>query len=215
MSFFDPDEEENEAGQAAEGRGAFRLPWQKRLKSGEPPTAAAMIFDWLEVFVFALSFVLLLFAFVGRIAIVVGPSMENTLIERDTLIISNLFYEPKCGDIVVFQIPENPQFPDPIVKRVIATAGQTVDIDAESWTVYVDGEPIDEPYVKHAETGTMREGNMIYPYTVKEGEVFVMGDNRRHSTDSRFTDIGPVDVRYILGEVKLRVLPFSVFGKVN
>ena len=214
MSFFDPDEEENEAGQAAP-KGALRLPWQKRRKDGETPTAASMIFDWLEVFVFALSFVLILFAFVGRIAIVVGPSMENTLIEKDTLIISNLFYEPKPGDIIVFQLPENPQFPDPIVKRVIATAGQTVDIDAESWIVYVDGEPIDEPYVKHAEAGSMREGNMSYPYTVREGEVFVMGDNRRHSTDSRYTDIGPVDVRYILGEVKLRVLPVAVFGPVK
>ena len=214
MSFFDPDEEENEAGQSAP-RGAFRLPWQKRPGNGEEPTAASVIFDWLEVFVFALSFVLILFAFFGRIAIVVGPSMENTLIGNDTLIISNLFYEPKTGDIIVFQLPENEQFPDPIVKRVIATAGQTVDIDADNWIVYVDGVPLDEPYVKQAEMGTMREGNMTYPYTVKEGEVFVMGDNRRHSTDSRFTEIGPVDVRYILGEVKLRVLPLPAFGKVK
>ncbi len=110
--------------------------------------------------------------------------MLNTLEENDVLIISNLFYTPKQGDIVVFE-SDVTGYDRPYVKRIIATEGQTVNIDFNNWIVYVDGKPIDEPYVRQV-TAPMDSSVFIqYPYTVSEGCVFVMGDNRNYSTDSR------------------------------
>ena len=171
------------------------------------------LLDWIEIFVFSLAFVLLLFTFVIRLAVVNGPSMENTLHQGETLVISNLFYQPKQNDIVVFQSPTS-TFDEPIVKRVIATENQVVDIDFTTWTVTVDGKTLDEDYVRR-EIGSMAGSNLKYPYTVPEGMIFVMGDNRNHSTDSRSFEIGPVDTRFILGQVKCRLFPISKFGTVK
>jgi len=146
-----------------------------------------------------------------RLAIVDGSSMENTLHDKEMLVISNFMYEPKNNDIIVFN---SPNYPDPIVKRVIATENQTVDIDFETWTVTVDGVALNEDYIKRV-AGSMSSSDMVFPLTVPEGCVFVMGDNRNDSLDSRTTRIGFVDERYILGEVKIRLTPFSKFGKVN
>ena len=171
------------------------------------------ILDWTEIFVFSLTFVLLLFTFVLRLAIVSGPSMENTLHQGETLVVSNLFYTPKQGDIIVFQSPTS-SFEEPIVKRVIATENQLVNIDFETWTVTVDGKQLDETYVNR-EIGSMLGSDLSYPYTVPEGMIFVMGDNRNHSTDSRSFEIGSVDMRFILGEVKCRLFPIAKFGTVH
>ena len=171
-------------------------------------------YDWLEVFVMSVSVVFLMFTFFFRIAMVVGPSMMDTLHEGQALIISKLFYTPKTGDIIVFQIP-NSEFGEPIVKRVIATAGQVVDIDFYNWKVYVDGVELDEDYVKRAsDSEIMRMSSYTFPYTVPEGNIFVMGDNRNESLDSRDSRIGPVDVRYLLGQVKFRLTPLSKIGPV-
>lgn len=171
------------------------------------------ILDWIEIFVFSLAFVILLFTFVLRLAVVSGPSMENTLMDGETLVISKLMYTPKQGDVIVFQSPTS-SFDEPIVKRVIATENQVVDIDFYNWTVSVDGVEIKEDYVKHS-IGSMLGSDYSYPFVVPEGMVFVMGDNRNNSTDSRSFHIGPVDTRFILGEVKLRLFPFDRFGAVN
>ena len=173
------------------------------------------VYDWLEIFVFAASAVLLVFTFIARTAIVQGPSMENTLFEGQALIMSDLFYTPEKGDIIVFQEKQS-GYMEPIVKRVIATEGDVVDIDFNTWTVTVNGEKLEETYVKR-EVGAMvnyMDGN-DYPYTVPDGKVFVMGDNRNHSIDSRSRTIGAVDERFIIGEVKFRVWPLNKFGTVN
>ena len=128
---------------------------------------------------------------------VVGSSMYPTLEDGDKIIVSNLFYTPKQGDIVVFRKDEYRE--EPLVKRIIAVEGQTVDIDFERGIVYVDGEPLDPE-------------NFIGPVEVPEGCIFVMGDNRNASTDSRTTEIGMVDERCIMGKVYFTVFPLKNFG---
>lgn len=172
-------------------------------------------YDWLEIFVLSVSVVFLVFTFIFRIAMVVGPSMEDTLHEGQSLIISKLFYTPKTGDIIVFQMPASQsQYSEPIVKRVIATAGQVVDIDFYNWKVTVDGVELDETYVKHVKDAMMLMSSYSFPYTVPEGKIFVMGDNRNQSLDSRDSRIGPVDVRYLLGKVMFRLTPLTKIGPV-
>lgn len=166
------------------------------------------LYDWVEVFAVAAAVVFLLFTFVFRVAQVVGPSMEDTLHEGDMLIISDLFYKPETGDVVVFQL-DSEIYPDPLVKRIIATEGQTVDIDFETWTVTVDGVELDESYVKYMDGEWMRGSSYTYPLTVPDGMVFAMGDNRNDSLDSRDARIGFVDERYILGQVKMRIFPLD------
>ena len=172
------------------------------------------LFDWLQCIVFALIACILVFLFVGRTVGVVGGSMQNTLYEGERLLISKLFYTPEYGDIVVLR--QESFRNEPIVKRVIATEGQTVDIDFEECTVYVDGVALDEPYTKDY-------GNYTYydrqdfdgEITVPEGCVFVMGDNRNGSTDSRTDSIGCVDTRNILGRVIFRISPLNRIGFVS
>lgn len=172
------------------------------------------LYEWLEVFVMALMTVVLLFTFIVRFVTVDGSSMAQTLHPADNLIISNLFFTPKTGDIVVIQVPEMGDQP-PLIKRVIATGGQTVDINFEKWEVYVDGKLIDSSYVNF-EDGWMKDGGAYtYPLTVEEGKVFVMGDNRNNSMDSRSHQVKQIDARNIMGRVLLRVFPLSDFGIVG
>ena len=194
------------------------------------------IFEWIEIFSSALLTVILLFTFIFRLVTVQGPSMEYTLhggeedygnANSDKLIISNLFYTPKRGDIVVIQVP-NPYFTTPIIKRVIATEGQLVDFDFEKWqiTIYENeaayrsgqGEILEEPYVnyepnRHMSHDAISESDL--PIVVEPGKIFVMGDNRNRSSDSRDSRIGQVDVRNIVGRVLLRIFPFDKFGAVD
>ena len=131
--------------------------------------------------------------------------MESTLFENDWLITMEQD-EYVYGDIVVITEPN--YFNEPLIKRVIATAGQIVDIDYSSSTVYVDGVALEEPYINESFI-LQNNDDITFPYTVPEGHLFCMGDNRNHSTDSRSTLIGAVDERYILGRAMLRILPFG------
>lgn len=171
------------------------------------------IFDWLELFVFSVSIIFIIFTFFIRPARVNGHSMETTLQDKDFLLISDLFYTPKSGDIVVFDPPADSIFGSALVKRVIATGGQWVDIDFENWTVRIsdDGETwttLDETYVNH-ESGWMTSSSFSYPMQVPEGEIFVMGDNRNHSTDSRDIRLGTVQEERVLGRALVRLFPFN------
>ena len=170
----------------------------------------AEVYDWIQCIIFALVFCVLLFVFAVRMVNVVGHSMVPTLEQNDKVVISNLFYHPKQGDIVVLR--KQTLMEEPIVKRIIATEGQTVDIDFEDGVVYVDGKALDEPYVN--EPVHDRE-NFEGKITVPEGCVFVMGDNRNASTDSRDARLGCVDERYIMGRVYFTLFPVKNIGVVK
>lgn len=160
------------------------------------------IYDFLEAAVSAVVFIALIFIFVCRFLSVEGNSMNPTLSNGDKVIASSTAYEPTYGDIVIVTQPN--AFNEPIIKRVIATGGQTVSIS--NGYVYVDGEKLDEPYTADY---TLVLGDAKYPLVIPEGYVFVMGDNRNHSTDSRFNEVGLIEENYILGKVWGRWMPFG------
>ena len=161
-------------------------------------------YEWGQALVCALLAVVLLFTFGARLIGVDGHSMVPTLQDGDRLLVLNSMlcggYEP--GNIVVLR--KESFLPTPIVKRVIATAGQAVDIDFGSGVVYVDGRRLHEDYINEL---TFTAEGTEFPLTVPEGCVFVMGDNRNHSTDSRSAQLGTIDQRYIIGRAVFLALP--------
>ena len=171
------------------------------------------LFYWVQTLVYAVVAIVLLFTFVGRLTRVEGSSMLNTLHDGDMLLLQSVGYQPKAGDIVVLNktTPETTALlgGDAIVKRVVALGGQTVQIDYNTSTLYVDGQPVNEPYVR--ETMELRAGPYSgqTPFVVPEDSVFVLGDNRNESTDSRQELLGPVHKDYILGRAVCILFPFS------
>lgn len=157
---------------------------------------------------YMLTVITLLFVFFVRLVGVDGSSMFPTFVDHDMLILESncLYRQPKQGDIVVLNVEA---FKDkgPIVKRVIATEGQTVDIDFEKGEVFVDGELQDEPYIYDYTYNSFYEQGLDYPLTVPDNGVFVMGDNRNNSTDSRAARVGCVDRSRILGRVLFILFP--------
>ena len=170
----------------------------------EPNQARMELYDWLQCIVTAIVCGILIFIFVGRTIGVDGHSMMGTLYNRDRVVMSNLFYTPKTGDIVVFHCPNETFGGTPLVKRIIATEGQTIDINFETGEVFVDGVLLPEPYLNET---TRSRYSFQGPLTIKEGHVFVMGDNRNNSSDSRDNRVGQVDTRYILGKVLFIAIP--------
>lgn len=168
----------------------------------------AFLYDIVSIFGTALIIIAFIFTFVFRIVAVDGNSMNNTLFHGDWLLVSALNTELEQGDIVISTQPN--AFDRPIVKRVIAKGGQTVDIDFVTGAVYVDGEELNEPYIA---ARTLSSEGVAFPIVVPEGTLFLMGDNRNDSTDSRSPMVGCVDERYILGVAKFRVTPNFTFFK--
>jgi len=164
------------------------------------------LFDWTRSAITAVLAVVLLFLFVVQLITVQGPSMQHTLYAGDkVLVVKSPLCKIEVGDVVVVH-QYNAPLNDTIIKRVIAVGGvnKTVDIDFETGTVYVDGTAIEEEYI--AERTYSAEG-LAFPVTLKEGELFLMGDNRNHSTDSRSTLLGVVDERYVVGEAAFVLFP--------
>lgn len=187
--------------------------------SNNPPMVPAKgvktLYEWLEEIVIALTLVILVFTFLFRVVTVTGESMLPNFVEGQKLIVTNLGHSVEQGTVVVITNVLN----EPIIKRVIATEGQTVDIDYETGTVYVDGEAVDETQFGLENGITTRPYStleaMVFPQTVPEGCVFVLGDNRGVSKDSRYTEVGMVDTRHILGEAVFTLYPFDRFGVIE
>ena len=173
----------------------------------KPFTVRGEVYEWAQSLITALVICILVFVFVFRLVDVVGDSMNNTLFHGDNMVVLDLPYTPKQGDIVVFRKDEYK--PEALVKRVIATEGQTGEIDFDKGIVYVDGVALDEPYTADY---TYIPIDFSGVQTVPEGCVFVMGDNRNRSTDSRKAEIGMVDTRLIIGKVVVVLFPLDRIG---
>lgn len=185
--------EHNKQQEGSEQTKKQKLGWEKSLLL------------YLHDLIYMLAIVLVVFLLLFRVVVVSGFSMYSTLTDGDyLLLVGNLFYrDPKVGDIIVAS-KDSFDHGAPIIKRVIATEGQTVDIDFEQGIVYVDGQALEEDYTNTPTN--LREG-MTFPLTVEENCVFAMGDNRNDSKDSRSLEIGQIDRREILGKAVLLMLP--------
>lgn len=165
------------------------------------------VYDLVSIVMSAFIIIAVVFTFVFRLVGVSGTSMTDTLQHNDWLLTVNKeSYER--GDIVVITEPN--YFDEPLIKRVIAKGGETVNIDYTTSTVYVDGVALKEPYTRE-DYILQKLDDIEFPYTVPEGHIFCMGDNRNGSTDSRSTLIGSLDERYVLGKAVIRILPFGDF----
>lgn len=175
--------------------------------------AVKSILEYLHDLVYLLGAILVVFLVFFRVVVVSGPSMQDTLVDGDyLLLIGKPFYnQPVQGDIIV-AAKDSYENGTPIVKRIIATEGQLVDIDFETGVVTVDGEILEEPYIKNLTT--LFEGTK-FPLKVKPGCVFVMGDNRMNSKDSRDPLIGQIDTREILGRAIVLFLPGTNGGTIS
>ncbi len=182
---------------------------QKPQKGG-----AALFYEMLEIVAIALIAVIMINLFVGRMTTVDGSSMYPTLHDTERLWMSRLGYTPENGDIVVIQ-ENNSAISAPIVKRIIATENQTVKFDFENWKVYVDGVLLEENYVNYEDFSAMKNYGCPEEVAVPAGYVFVMGDNRNHSTDSRDPRVGVISEDDILGKVVIRIFPLDRFGAVD
>ena len=173
----------------------------------------SVFLSYLHDLTFLIAGVLLVFSLLFRVVVVSGPSMNNTLTDGDWLLLLGnvLYHEPKQGDIIVAS-KDAYDNGAPIIKRVIATEGQTVDIDFQAGVVYVDGTPLLEPYTL---TPTNLMEGTEFPLTVETGCLFVMGDNRNVSKDSRSIEIGQIDHREVLGRAIFLFFPGNNGGKVE
>ena len=169
------------------------------------------LYEWIQSLMTALVICMAIFIFVIRAIDVSGSSMFPTLHDGDKMLVSDLFYKPKQGDVVVFKT-DNYDPDRALVKRVIATEGQEISIDFDRGVVYIDGLPVEEDYIAEL---TKTKLDFIGPQTVPEGCMFVMGDNRNASTDSRKKEIGMVDERMLLGRAYYVLFPLSDMGWIS
>lgn len=168
-------------------------------------------YDWYNSFTVAICLVVLLLTFCFRLVNVQGNSMEQTLYDSDKVLVSNLFYTPKTGDVII--ISHGEIYTEPLIKRVIATEGQSLKIDFETETIMVDGVVIDEPY-KYTSMDAERVTTKI-PEVVPEGKIFVLGDHRAVSLDSRSQEVGLIDEKDVLGKAYYILFPFERFANIS
>ena len=176
----------------------------EKIEADGAQAAGQELYEWVRALVSAVTAVVLVFTFAVRMIGVDGHSMVPTLQNGDRLAVTAGLlagtYRP--GDIVVLR--KDSFLDEPIVKRVIAVGGQTVDIDFSTGSVFLDGKLLNEPYINEL---TFREEGTRFPLTVPEGSIFVMGDNRNHSNDSRDARLGTVDTGYVIGRAVFLLYP--------
>lgn len=184
---------------------------EKEQEQKESQSWKKSVMLYLHDWIYMLAIIMVVLVLLLRLVIVSGPSMYDTLWDGDwLLVLSNVFYKnPEPGDVIV---ASQDTFNDgePIIKRVIATEGQTVDIDFEAGIVYVDGIALQEDYTY---TPTNLEEGIQFPLTVSENCIFVMGDNRNRSKDSRSLEIGLIDKREVLGKALFLIFPGTHDGE--
>lgn len=188
---------ENTAGEAEEDAAE---------EEKEADSLESNLYTWAQALVIAVVGVVMLFTFGMRLISVSGPSMQDTLYTGDQLLVLNaMFCDFKAGDVVVINdYNAEPQLNETLVKRIVAVGGQKVDIDFFNGVVYVDDVALDEPYIKEP---TYQPEGMEFPRILAEDEVFVMGDNRNHSSDSRDSRLGPVKTGYLQGKALFLLIP--------
>ena len=179
--------------------------------SGNPAgNFASVCFEWMESIVQAVIVVVVALTFVFRIVNVSGWSMLNTLRDGDKVVVMKWYYQPHDGDVVV--ISRGQYLNEPLIKRVIATEGQSLSIDFSKGSVTVDGKLLNETYIREP---MWLQGDGNIPDKIPEGYTFVMGDNRNHSMDSRFKDVGLIENKNIVGKASLILYPFNRFGVIK
>ncbi len=173
------------------------------------------LYYWLQALVVVMVTLIVVFTFFGRIIGVVGHSMDPTLADGEILLLQSIGYTPEQGDIVVLNdYAASVLEGKAIVKRVIAVGGQTVKIDYDAGMVSVDGQVLDEPYILEPmrDPALLNSHMSITEVTVPEGHIFVMGDNRNNSTDSRHNEVGVIDQRFVLGRAIVVLFPLNRIG---
>ena len=207
--------QQGEADGEGSEKGSGEGPGEEEVPPRQP---GADLYEWLQLFLGCVIGAVLLFNCVARLTRVDGPSMDDTLRDGEVMLIWSLGYAPKQGDIVVLNktsvVLPGWNEPRAIVKRVIATGGQTVDIDYDTGSVYVDGVRLEEPYIKEEMYRPPFTTTQQTHWEVPEGSIFVMGDNRNNSTDSRDDRLGTVDTGYVLGKVVFALWPLDRFGVI-
>ena len=171
---------------------------------------SAFCFEWLESIVQAIIVIVIVLTFLFRVVNISGPSMEKTLFDGDKVVVWKWSYEPTKGDVVI--ISKGQHLDEPIVKRVIATQGDTLEIDFSDGSVIVNNKKLDETYIKEP---MWVQGDGEIPSVIPQGYTFVMGDNRNHSMDSRFEDVGLIDNEDIVGKANFIIFPFGRFGGIH
>ena len=186
----------------------YWIEFNKSAAAAEPPAAKhwAFFYEWIDSVMGAIIVIFILFTFLFRAVGVDGSSMFPTLHDGDWVAITGVNFQPHRGDIVVVTQPNDVH--EPLIKRIIAIGGDTIDINFISHEVKINGTVINEPYISEP---TARAFDVEFPLTVPAGFVFVMGDNRNASKDSRASGIGMIDERYILGKTRFRLYPFNRF----
>ncbi len=178
------------------------------MKNNKKNSVGKEVMLWIEAIVSSVIIVALIMAFIGRTVDVSGSSMMPYFSDGDKVITVNAKGKLKYGDVVAIKRKNDTS----LIKRVIATEGQTVNINYETGEVMVDGAILDEPFISEP---TVNDLGMSMPTIVPEGCVFVMGDNRNHSDDSRNPQIGMINTKNIFGKIVFRIMPFNTFGKIS